>query len=95
MTAPTSIIVQGATLDELVDRVAERVVELTAERRPTAEPAPYLSTPAMAERLSISRAKLHALAGEPGCPVIWVGDARRWPPAETIAWFRERGRVGK
>jgi hypothetical protein len=95
MAAPTTSGLVVITTDELKVLLREQIGEALGEHEPKAESEAYVSTPVMAERLSISRAKLHALASEPDAPCVWVGDTRRWNPAETIAWFRARGRVAK
>jgi hypothetical protein len=80
---------------ELLEKIEEVFARKLAEHAPSAKPADMVSTPDMAKRLGISRAKLHQLAGEDDAPFVWVGDTRRWPPAETIAWLKARGRVAK
>ncbi len=95
MTAPTPAAMvllpwSDEVLDQLAERLAERLVTPKAEAREM-----YIATEPMAEILGISRGKLHQLAAEADCPAIWVGDTRRWLPSETVAWFRARGRVAK
>jgi len=98
LTAPASIIVQGLTLNELVDAVADAVAERigTPKTGGSDNVRPSLvSTPVLAEQLSISRAKAHKLAEDGVIPFVWCGDVRRFDFDEVKAALKARGRVAK
>jgi hypothetical protein len=88
VTAPTSIIVQGATLDELVDRVAERVVELTATSAPAARPV-LLDRRGLAAALGVGVDTVDRLRRE-GAPELTIGDAPRFELDRVLEWVRGR-----
>lgn len=92
MTAPASIIVQGATLDELVERVAERVVELTPASAPSARPA-LLDRRGLAAALGCGLDTIDKLRRE-GLPTLVVGEAPRFELAAVLSWLRSRGQAG-
>jgi hypothetical protein len=94
VSAQASIIVQGATLDDLVERVASRTLEALREARVAtgqdADGPLLLTCNRLCKRLGLSRATIFRLRGQ-GLPCFKVGDEYRYELEPVVAWLRARG----
>lgn len=76
-------------LRELIaDTVAEAVADALDDMKRNREPD-LLTGKQMAEKLGVSRSKLHHLRVE-GAPCVRVGDTYKFAPGEVMAWLRAR-----
>jgi hypothetical protein len=77
------------TRAQLRELVADAVVEALAEYEAGKRPAPdLLSGPQMAEKLGISRTKLHRLRVDGVIPAVKLGDIFKYAPASVMAALR-------
>jgi hypothetical protein len=83
------LVLLPVSLDELVDRVAERIAEslpVSASKEPL-----FVSCSKACERLGVSRATLFRARKE-GMPAVRVGDDWRYEVAACADWFRGRSK---
>lgn len=77
-------------LRELIaDTVAEAVADALEDLKRNREPD-LLSGKQMAEKIGVSRSKLHGLRLD-GCPSVKVGDVFKFEPTAVMAWLKARG----
>lgn len=74
--------------EQLAVRVADLVMAALAEYDEGKRATPdLLSGQQMADKLGVSRTKLHKLRGE-GCPSVKVGDIFKYEPAAVLDWLK-------
>ncbi len=83
-------------VDALVERVADRVVELLEARGARGGAAPpdaLMQKQDVCQVLGVSPASLDRFCRE-GMPHVYVGASRRFRRAAVVAWFESRPRGG-
>lgn len=75
--------------DELARIVREQVDAALADHQADVRPQSLLVSGAeMAELIDVSRATLHRLRTDEGCPAVKVGDSYKYEPTKVLAWLR-------